>query len=743
MHRRPPSTPDLFAPPTPAAGCVARVVIPATVDQPFDYAVPDSLATALAPGCAVEVPFRRRTVVGYVAEVGVKSTVPPGRLRAITALAAAERSVIPAVFALCRWAAAYYHAPLGDFLKAAQPPAAAREGEATRAWVEAVAGGGELLTPRRRAVWEALAGAGPLPVAEAVERLSTTRTTLRAMAAAGALRLTHRPPEEGPPAPAPAGGATAVRPTLTAEQEQCLTDLRAALGDPLARPVLLHGVTGSGKTEVYLRLAEGVVAAGGQVLVLVPEIGLTPQVAAAFAERFAGQVVIQHSGLAAGARRAQWRAIAVGARPVVVGTRSALFAPLARLRLLVVDEEHDPSYKQEEQPRYHGRDLAIVRAHQAGALVVLGSATPALETLHHAHAGQYRRLVLRERATGQPLPPVTLVDMRRALVQGLFSERLLTAIRQRLARGEQSLIFLNRRGYARAVQCTACGAAIGCPHCSTTLTYHRVDGMGRCHLCGYHVTPSLACPGCGKVALQLAGVGTQKVEERLHHLFPAARVVRMDRDTTARAGAHGRLLARMHAGEADILLGTQIVTKGHHLGRVTLVGVLLADLALQLPDFRAAERCFQLLVQVAGRCGREGPGEVILQTFQPESPVLAAVAAYDYDGFAARELTSRKSFGLPPFGHLVLLVAEAVEEGAVRGYLEQVAGWWRDQHGVRTLGPTPAMVARVADRYRYHLLLSGPRSPLHAALRRFLDHPTAHPPRTVRLKIDVDPQAVA
>lgn len=739
MHRRPPSTPDLFGSATPVAGGVVQVVIPSTVDQLFDYAVPEDWVGELTAGTAVVVPFRRRTVVGYVAKLRDESAVPPGRLRAIEALAPAGRSVVAPIFAVCRWAAAYYHAPLGDLLKAAQPPAGAGEGEGTRQWVEAVAFDADRLTRRRRVVWEALAAAGPMTAAEAVARLATTRATLRAMADAGALRFDIREVEAEP---AVKPGAAAVRPTLTLEQESCLTELRLALGEGSPRPALLHGVTGSGKTEVYLRLAEGVVAAGGQVLVLVPEIGLTPQVAAAFGERFGGQVAIQHSGVAGGARRAQWRAIAAGERPVVVGTRSAIFAPLARLGLIVVDEEHDPSYKQEEQPRYHGRDLAVVRGSQEGALVVLGSATPSMESLHHATTGRYRYLRLAHRATGRPLPPVHLVDMRKAPLRGLFSTRLLTAIGARLERGEQSLIFLNRRGYARAVQCTACGEAIGCPHCATTLTYHRVDGMGRCHLCGYRATPSIACPTCGKTSLQLAGVGTQKVEERLHHLFPEARIVRMDRDTTARAGAHQRLLGRMHTGEADILLGTQIVTKGHHLGRVTLVGVLLADLALQVPDFRAAERCFQLLAQVAGRAGRERPGEVVVQTFQPESPVMQAVAAHDYDRFAGRELEGREAFGLPPFGHLVLLVAEGRQEAAVRAYLDTVAGWWRGQEGVRTLGPTPAMVARVADRYRHHLLLAGPRPPLHAALRRFCDTDTAHPPRTVRLKIDVDPQQV-
>ncbi len=721
---------------------VAQVVIPATIDRAFDYAVPPELAGQLVPGVAVVVPFRRRTVTGYVAELRQGSELPAQRLRSIEAVAPAALSVAPPTFALCHWAARYYHVPLGDFLKAAQPPAAAGGEGVERQWVIPLDNDPEELTRRQRVVWEALRRVGPMAVAQAVEQLATTRATLRALAAAGVVHLESRrvsPPLE----PVEAAREPPPRRLLTPEQERCLATLRQTLADPRPRPALLHGVTGSGKTELYLRLAEGVVAAGRQVLILVPEIGLTPQVVAAFEEHFRGQVAIQHSGLAPGARRAQWRAIGAGERPVVVGTRSAVFAPLAHLGLIVVDEEHDPSYKQEEQPRYHGRDLAIVRGSQAGALVVLGSATPSLESQHHADTGRYQRLVMSQRATGRPLPPVHLVDMRRAPCHGLFSDRLLSAIRARLERREQTLLFLNRRGYARAVQCTACGEAIGCPHCATTLTYHRVDGMGRCHLCGHRATPSLACPACGKAALQLAGVGTQKVEERLHHLFPEARVVRMDRDTTRGAGAHGRLLARMRSGEADILLGTQIVTKGHHLGRITLVGVLLADLPLMVPDFRAAERCFQLLSQVAGRCGREHPGEVILQTYQPESPVLAAVASHDYDRFAAAELAGRERFGLPPFGRLVLLVAEGTEERAVRAFLDGVAAWWRGQEGVRTLGPTPAMVARVADRYRHHLLLAGPRPPLHAALRRFRENDMATPPRGVRLKIDVDPQQVA
>jgi primosomal protein N' (replication factor Y) len=738
MQRRDQSIPDLFAdvgdegeaPASPAA--VARVVIPATVDRPFDYAVPAALDGALRPGRRVVVPFGRRTVTGFVLDLQETSDVAPGRLREILSLAPEPALMPPAVLELCLWAARYYQVPIAEVLKAALPPATAGEGDGvpTRQWVvpDADAVVPEDLTGRRQELWQALCDLGPVPVVEAVIALATTRATLLALAAAGLVRLEGRPHIVGLET---AGVGEGRVHTLTREQEAAFAALRTALGAPHPRPHLLHGITGSGKTEVYLRLAEEVIAAGRQILVLVPEIGLTPQVAGQFLARFGARVAVQHSGLSAGQRRAQWQQIAEGRVAVVVGTRSAVFAPLPELGLIVVDEEHDTAYKQEESPRYNGRDLALARGQRCGALVVLGSATPSFEALHGAATGRYQRLGMRGRATGRDLPEVHLVDMRRALQRGHFSERLIKAMGERLARGEQTLLFLNRRGYARAVQCTACGEALGCPHC---------------HCCGYQAAPTLACPACGKASLQLLGVGTQKLEERLRGHFPDARIVRMDRDTTAHRGAHGSLLERMHSRNADILLGTQIVTKGHHLGGVTLVGVILADLGLQVPDFRAGERTFQLLSQVAGRCGREEPGEVILQTYQPDNPTLRAVAAHDYDGLVEREMETRRALHLPPFGRLVLLAAEAPAEAAARAHIQEVAAWWHDHAGdhLRVLGPTTPMVAKVADRYRWQLLLVGPRPPLHALLREFRTKPIgSRPPRGVRVKIDVDPLQVA
>jgi primosomal protein N' (replication factor Y) len=752
MQPRDKSTPDLFADvgnhgEPGHAPTVARVVIPTTVDRPFDYAVPPDLDGALRPGRRVVVPFGRRTLTGFVLDLREASEVAPGRLRWILALAPEPAPLPPAVLALCLWAARYYQAPIAEVLKAALPPATGGVGDGvpTRQWVVPDAGAvvPQDLTRRRHDLWHALCDLGPVPVAEAVAALGTTRPMLLALAATGLVRLEERPFLAG--LETTGAGEDRVH-TLTADQATALAALRTALRSPHPRPHLLHGVTGSGKTEVYLRLAEEVIAAGRQVLVLVPEIGLTPQVAGQFLARFGARVAVQHSGLSVGQRRAQWQQIAEGRVAVVVGTRSAVFAPLPAVGLIVVDEEHDTAYKQEESPRYNGRDLALARGQQCGALVVLGSATPSFEVLHGAATGRYQRLSMAGRATGRDLPAVHLVDMRRAPQRGHFSARLLKAIEERLVRGEQTLLFLNRRGYARAVQCTACGEAIGCPHCAVTLTYHRVGGVGRCHCCGYQAAPSLACPACGKPSLQLMGVGTQKLEERLRGHFPDARIVRMDRDTTARRGAHGSLLERMHSREADILLGTQIVTKGHHLGGVTLVGVILADLGLQVPDFRAGERTFQLLSQVAGRCGREEPGEVILQTYQPDNPALQAVAAHDYDGFAERELETRRALHLPPFGRLVLVAAEATRETATRDHIEEVAAWWREHAGdrVRVLGPTTPMVPKVADRYRWQLLLVGPRPPLHALLHDFRATPlAAQPPRGLRLKIDVDPLQVA
>ena len=559
--------------------------------------------------------------------------------------------------------------------------------------------------------------------------------------------------------------AAGAPPALTAAQSAAVD----AIAPDAFQVFLLHGVTGSGKTEVYLQLAARACAAGRSVLMLVPEIALTLQLVRRAQERFGEAVAIVHSGLGPGQRWDEWRRIARGEARVVVGTRSAVFAPLVDLGLVIVDEEHDAAYKQDEGLRYHGRDLAIVRAKLAAVPVVLGSATPSIESYQQALDGKYRLLTLGERVHGQPLPQVTLVDLRspsgrlvapprdldapRNTVGGpaepdapLFSAPLLDAMQENLARGEQTLLFLNRRGFASALQCLLCGEPAGCPSCSVSLTLHRRRAALLCHHCGYaRAARDVTCKACGRGTLAALGLGTERVETEVARLFPDARIGRLDRDTTTRLGAHRRILDAWGAGKLDFLIGTQMVAKGHDVPRVTLVGVLLADVALSMPDFRASERAFQLLTQVAGRAGRgELPGRVIVQTYRPSHHSLVAAAAHDYASFAPAELEARRELGYPPFARLAALRLEGPDGDRTAALAERLCARVRttcEQSGVLLRGPAPAPLERLRDRYRWQIVLSASRvSTLHAAVQSLQAHWRASPEaRTIRLVVDVDP----
>ncbi len=554
-------------------------------------------------------------------------------------------------------------------------------------------------------------------------------------------------------------------PELTAAQRVAID----AVAPDAFRTFLLHGVTGSGKTEVYLRLAARTRAAGRAVLMLVPEIALTHQLVVRAQERFGETVALVHSGLAPGQRWDEWRRIARGEARVVVGTRSAIFAPLVDLGLVIVDEEHDAAYKQDEGLRYHGRDLAIVRAKLANVPVVLGSATPSVESHQQALDGKYHRLALPERVRGRPLPQVTIVDLRspagRPVAQGvasaaaaatpsearesgtpLFSPVLLTAIEETLGRGEQTLLFLNRRGFASAMHCLVCGEPAGCPSCSVSLTLHRRRAALLCHPCGYaRAARAAACPSCTRGTLVAMGLGTERIEAEVSARFPGARVGRLDRDTTARRGAHRRILEAWSGGKLDVLIGTQMVAKGHDVPGVTLVGVLLADVALSMPDFRAGERAFQLLTQVAGRAGRGAlPGRVVVQTYRPTHHSLVAAATHDYESFAPAELATRRETAYPPFARLAVLRFEGPDFDRTGACAERLAASARaaaTAQGVLLRGPAPAPLERLRGRYRWQLVLtaSGAR-PLHETLAALQAAWRASPDaRTVRLVVDVDP----
>ena len=530
---------------------------------------------------------------------------------------------------------------------------------------------------------------------------------------------------------------------LTGEQQTAVEALTEATGSGKFTVALLHGVTGSGKTEVYRQLATAVLASKRQALILVPEIALTPAVAGSFRQAFGARVAIQHSGLSDGARHDQWYRIRRGEVDVVVGTRSAVFAPLPSVGLIVVDEEHDASYKQEESPRYHGRDVAIMRAKRRGALVVLGSATPSLESYRHAASGRYRRLALSQRVKRRPLPTVRVVDMREEFAahgpEVVLSQPLVEAIDARLSRREQVLLLLNRRGFAAAVFCRQCGRSLECPNCSVSLTFHRSAGRARCHYCGYSRTRPVSCPDCAGRYLEQIGFGTERVETEVVGRWPDARVARLDRDTVRRQGAAARLLARFASGAVDVLVGTQMVAKGHDFPRVTLVGVISADVGLGLADFRAAERTFQLLTQVAGRAGRgEVPGEAFVQTLYPDHYSIRHACHQAYGPFYDEEMRFRKAMRYPPFVSLLSAVVRGTtfqqpmqEAAALAARLRRLPS----RFGVT--GPAPAPIGRLRGQYRVQLFLKGPqRREMREAMLAALD---GHAELKRRIVIDVDP----
>ena len=737
---------------------LVSVAVPVPFLAALTYRVPAAAAVP-APGVRVRVPLGRRQVTGCV--LGPARSAEQADVKSLLDCLDAEPFLPRPVVDLAVWVAEYYGCGPGDAVGAAMPPFA---------WTQAA--GGPRTAPfrteraarltdegrrtqaapaapgaKQRAALALLAAApGALPTAELAAR-GIAAGTLRRLAARGLIAIERRRVDRDP-APdgrwsAGPGGAPIV---LTAEQRAALANLDDWAAAATFRVALLHGVTGSGKTAVYLELAARVLRRGRRVLVLVPEIALTPAVTAAFRAAADGRVAVQHSGLSDGERHDQWHRIRRGEVDVVVGTRSAVFAPLDDLGLIVVDEEQDASYKQEESPRYHGRDVAIVRGRQAGALVVLGSATPSLETYHNAARGRYERLVLGRRVLDRPLAAVTIVDMRQEVAeQGpdvVFSAALHDALADRLRRGEQALVLLNRRGYAAAILCRQCGRTLECPNCSVSLTLHRAAGRVRCHYCSYSSARPAVCGHCAGPFLERIGLGTERIEAELAALFPQARLARLDRDTVRRRGAAQALLDRFARRETDVLVGTQMVAKGHDFPAVTLVGVISADVGLGLADFRAAERTFQLLTQVAGRAGRgDLPGEAIVQTFHPEHYSIDHACRQEYEPFFQAEMRYRRALRYPPVVAMINVVVRAGTMPAARRAAAGLADELRAAGGgYRVLGPAPAPLTRLRGEHRAQIFLKGTRRrALREAVRAALDR---HPTLRRRVTVDVDPLTV-
>ena len=746
------------------------VAVPVPFLDLLTYRVPDSCALP-AIGARVRVPLGSRLVTGCV--VLLDAVVDPATdVKDVVEVLDEEPMLPPAVVGLCRWVADYYMAGIGDAIAVAMPPGAKRRASSfrTRRVVTATAHGlsgldgsrlvertaeptvGPTIGPKQTAALQALAAApAGLTSSDLRERGFgadvVSRLVARGLATVRQDRDDRDPFEHA--AALPVAPSVAAR-QLTSDQRAVLDQLDALAGTGEFRVAVLHGVTGSGKTEIYLRLAERVCRAGRQVLILVPEIALTPSAAGQFRGAFGDRVAIQHSGLSDGERHDQWQRIRRGDVDVVVGTRSAVFAPLARPGLIVVDEEHDNSYKQEEAPRYHGRDVAVMRGSREGALVVLGSATPSMESYQNAATGKYALMTMDRRVMDRPLAAVRLVNMREEYAQVgpdvAISRDLYTAIGERLSRGEQVLVLLNRRGYATAVFCRQCGDRFECPNCSVSLTVHtgRRGWNARCHYCNYSMTVPRQCRKCAAPYLEQAGFGTEKIEELIRARFPDARVGRIDRDSVRRRGALTSLLTRFAGGDLDVLVGTQMIAKGHDFPNVTLVGVISADVGLGMADFRAAERTFQLLTQVAGRAGRgERAGEAIVQTLYPEHYSIQLACHQHYAGFFDREIAFRRGMQYPPLFAMVNVIVRGRTFEEAMGTAQEVVRRMdasAASGGIRILGPAPAPLGRLRGEHRVQFFLKGTRrAAMRDALRTVLE---GMPEIRRRVSVDVDPLTV-
>ncbi|MDR2091804.1 MAG: primosomal protein N' [Azoarcus sp.] len=726
---------------------VVRVALPVPLPQLFDYLAEDATATDI--GRCVRVPLGHgEKKTGLILSLPASASVAPARLKSVIHIQRELPALPPDWIELAEFTARYYHAPLGETIALALPPGlrrtkAIRRNDPDPLLVPTEAGRAALTEKHREsqvlALVRTLAARDETlpPLRRSAIRQFTANAAISGAIAHGWLAI-HAGNGEYP--------SVGVLPELTAGQAEALTTCRAAPAG--FTPWLLVGVTGSGKTEVYLRLAADTLATGRQVLMLVPEIALTPQLEERVKARFpAARIVSLHSALAEGARANGFAQALSGNADIVLGTRLAVFTPMPRLGLILIDEEHDASYKQQEGIRYSARDLAVWRARQRDVPILLGSATPSLESWRHAQRGHYRLLRLPARAAAAALPTVKILDTRRCRLDEGFSPLLQQAIAKRLERGEQSLVFLNRRGYAPVLSCPACGWVSQCPHCTANRVVHLADQRLRCHHCGADAPIPHACPVCGNQDIRPFGRGTQRIEARLTALFPAARVLRIDRDAARTRAQWESLLAIITAGEADILVGTQMMAKGHDFPRLTLVGVLGADASLHATDFRAPERLFQQLMQVGGRAGRAAlPGEVFIQTEYPEHPLYRCLTRHDFDAFANMELDNRRAACFPPFAHQAMLKADAPELSTAVDFLRrarEIAATLISPE-IRLFDPVPMRLVRLARRERAQLLIEADRrSVLQNFLARWLEHlRMVKPSHELRWQVDVDPLEV-
>jgi primosomal protein N' (replication factor Y) len=741
----------------------ARVVIPSPLKESLVYSIPSSLQERLSTGMRVLVPLGSRKVAGVVVDFLSQTSLK--EVRGILGLLD-ERPILDlSLLKLIYWVSQYYVSSMGEVLATILPPSLRREGQRI-IFLQP----GEFRLDReqeRKILAEVKKRRGRVAIKTLARRFQggSLYQALDRLAIVGAIEIRDRQVQRRVKKITEPGNGNGIEGplldyrafSLSPEQQGALHAIQNQLEKGGFQTFLLYGVTGSGKTEVYLRAMEEARRVRKRSLILVPEISLTPQLLDRLRERFPKKIGVLHSALTPSERWAQWWDILNGKVDVVVGARSAVFAPVPDLGLIIVDEEHDSSYKQEEGLRYHARDLAVVRGKLLGCPVLLGSATPAIESFQNCRQGRYRLLELTHRVEQRPLPSVEVIDLKSIQDAKLessnsklvtpFSLPLLEALRENYIRGQQSLIFLNRRGYANFLQCRLCGFVLRCTHCSVTMTFHLNQKSLFCHHCGLQKPATDLCPGCGHLTLSGIGFGTEQVERELSRLIPEARIARMDRDTTSKRGSQERLIRQWEKGETDILVGTQMITKGHDVTRVTLVGVIRADHSLNLPDFRATERTFQLLSQVAGRAGRgKEPGRVIIQTYTPDHCAFQYVRSHDYKGFFSAEIEFRRVLNYPPFSRLVHLRLEGHKAEEVEAKAKTLGERLREKQKrnprtlgqIEILGPAPAPIEKLRSRYRWQILLKAKKNPplldLAEEAREIIPRS-----RSIRLHIDVDP----
>ena len=741
---------------------LVKVAIDLALDRLFTYEVPVELSGEIKVGQLLRVPFGHREARGFALDISLaadrKLPAANYQLKKVLGIADPAPFFSPEMLKLVRWISDYTCSPIELCLKSAVPAAVLRPNAKPKQllFVDPVPEDkvdGRMFTPYQRELLENVRRVGGGWVQQLCREFSTTPATLRAIEAKGGVVIESRNQRRDPLA---GRNVLPTKPlTLNPMQRTALDAIVGGEACPQAAagasgtarpaggsPILLHGVTGSGKTEVYLQAIAHELACGRGAIVLVPEISLTPQTVRRFAGRFGGKVAVLHSALSDGERYDEWHRIRTGEARVVVGPRSAVFAPVRDLGLIVVDEEHDTSYKQDETPRYNARDVAVMRGVFEMCKVVLGSATPSLESWHNVRQGKYALASMAERVAGHPMPEVHILDMEEECGERqsapIFSRFLLDAIAERNRRGEQTILFLNRRGYSRVLECKACGHVMECPQCSVAYTYHSVDSCLRCHVCGGWTVPPVSCPECASRDFSYAGIGTQRAEEALRKCFPHSRILRMDADSTSRRHSHDDILSRFRAREADILIGTQMIAKGLDFPNVTLVGVLNADASLGMPDFRAAERTFQLIAQVSGRAGRaEKPGEVFIQTFRPDDPVIRLAAEAGFDRFAEAELAERKRAGMPPYMKFATALFRAKDALLVQRWAELYSKSLARYPGLTVSEAMPPALERAEGWFRYQVQMRASSSKCIAAAWRWIVK--ARPlPKDLRVALDID-----